>query len=220
MTRRLFVISLLLLATFGYLTRKSTAEPVPIRETLATLPYEIGQWHGRREPDYEDKIVQVLGVDEYARRTYRAPRQGWISLYIGYYASQRQGNTMHSPLNCLPGAGWTPTRQARTTLLVRERPDADATRSITINDFLIEKGLEREIVLYWYQSHDRVIASEYWGRIYTVVDAINRNRTDAAFIRIVVPVYGDSSTAISDAERRGHEFAQALFPYLGGHLPS
>jgi EpsI family protein len=220
MTRRVLTIAVLLVITSAYLARMSKAEPVPLRESLSSLPYDIGGWQGTREPDFDDKILHVLGVDDYTRRTYRLSGQGWIGLYIGYYQSQRQGDTVHSPLNCLPGAGWTPVIQERTTLMVRDNAASSSGRQITINQFVIEKGLDRQLVFYWYQSHGRVIASEYWGRIFTVADAIRRNRTDAALVRVVVPILGDENEDVLAARRRGAAFVEALFPYLGRYLPS
>jgi EpsI family protein len=221
MTRRILVVALLLVVTFGYLARKSTAEPTLIREPLATLPMQLGAWSGREAPDLEKKILDVLGVDDYTRRTYFAGSEpGWVSLYIGYYRSQRQGDTVHSPLNCLPGAGWTPISQDRATLMVKDTPTASVDREVTINRFVIQKGLERQLVLYWYQSHGRVVASEYWGRIYTVTDAIRHNRTDAALVRVIVPILGETPADVSAAQARGVRFVQTMFPYLGRHLPS
>jgi EpsI family protein len=220
MNRRILMIAVLLVATFAYLARMSTAEPVPLREPLTSLPMQFGVWKGRQAPDFEEKILAILGVDDYTRRTYFARSEpGWIGLYIGYYASQRQGDTVHSPLNCLPGAGWTPLTQDRTTITVKDTPNARADREITINRFVIQKGLDRQMVLYWYQSHGRVVASEYWGRVYTVTDAIRHNRTDAALVRVVVPILGETPEAISDAERRGIGFVQTMFPHLARHLP-
>jgi EpsI family protein len=221
MTRRILVVALLLVVTFGYLARKSTAEPTLIREPLATLPMQLGAWSGREAPDLEKKILDVLGVDDYTRRTFFAGSEaGWVSLYIGYYRSQRQGDTVHSPLNCLPGAGWTPISQDRATLMVKDTPTASVDREVTINRFVIQKGLQRQLVLYWYQSHGRVVASEYWGRIYTVTDAIRHNRTDAALVRVIVPILGETPADVSAAHARGVRFVQAMFPYLGRHLPS
>jgi EpsI family protein len=220
MNRRILVVALLLIATFGYLARKSTAEPTLMRTPLSQLPMQLGPWTGRQSPDLEPRILAVLGVDDYARRTYSARREpGWIGLYIGYYASQRQGDTVHSPLNCLPGAGWTPISQDRIAIPVKDGLTL-SDREIMINRYVIQKGLDRQLVLYWYQSHGRVVASEYWGRIYTVTDAIRHNRTDAALVRVIVPILGESSEATSAAQARGVRFVQAMFPYLGRHLPS
>jgi EpsI family protein len=139
-----------------------------------------------------------------------------VSLYVGYYASQRQGETMHSPLNCLPGAGWLPVERGRAVLPVRSAPDGPMRR-IEVNQFVIQKGLDRQAVFYWYQSRDRVIASEYWGKVYTVLDAIRYNRTDAALIRVIVPIaQGETS---GTARAAGVSFVDALFPRLVKHLP-
>jgi EpsI family protein len=221
MNRRILIIAVLLVVTFAYLARMSTAEPVPLREPLTSLPMQFGDWKGRQAPDFDDRILAVLGVDDYTRRTYySSAERGWIGLYIGYYASQRQGDTVHSPLNCLPGAGWTPVTQDRATITVKDTPNAPTDRAITINRFVIQKGLDRQMVLYWYQSHGRVVASEYWGRVYTVTDAIRHNRTDAALVRVVVPIYGETSEAVGEAERRGVGFVQTMFPHLAHYLPS
>jgi EpsI family protein len=140
-----------------------------------------------------------------------------VGLYVGYYQSQRQGDTMHSPLNCLPGAGWLPISQKRIEINVA---DEHGPRTVLVNDFVIEKGLDRQVVLYWYQSHGRVVASEYWGKIYTVVDAVRLNRSDGALVRLVVPIGANTPDAQAKAEASAVAFAQAIFPQLGRYLPS
>ena len=112
---------------------------------------------------------------------------GAVGLYVGYHDSQRQGDTIHSPLNCLPGAGWQPLEQGRITVSVRDHGTARPA-PIEVNRVVIGKGLDRQLVLYWYQSHRRVVASEYWGKVYTVLDAMRYNRTDAAMVRVITPV--------------------------------
>ena len=138
---------------------------------------------------------------------------------MGYYGTQRQGASIHSPLNCLPGAGWIPVEQGRLALNVASSPNGPR-RTIEVNRVVIEKGLDRQLVLYWYQSHDRVIASEYWGKIYTVVDAIRLNRTDAALVRVIAPIKSRDPGALEAAEPAASGFVEALFPQLGKYLPS
>ncbi len=216
---RTVIVALCLLGGTVVLARSSHTEAVPIRESLDHFPLAIGSWQGQRLQDFDQKILSVLGVDEYVNRAYVADGKPPVGLYIGYYQSQRQGDTMHSPLNCLPGAGWLPARQGRTTVETR---DEHGPRTIEINHVIIEKGLDRQVVLYWYQSHGRVVASEYWGKIYTVVDAVRLNRTDGALVRVIVPVLsvGPSADPEGDAERTALEFTRQLFPALGRHLPS
>lgn len=226
MWTRLLIIILCFGGATALLARNARSENVPPRESLASFPSTIGAWQGQPLPDFEQKILDVLGVDEYVNRLYRAPATPGdgspdgdkvVALYVGYYQSQRQGDTMHSPLNCLPGAGWLPIKQGRTQLTV---PDAQGQpRQIEINDFVIEKGLDRQVVLYWYQSHGRVVASEYWGKIYTVVDAVRLNRTDGALVRLVAPVRGSGPEAERAAQDAARAFAGALFTKLGRYLP-
>ena len=123
-------------------------------------------------------------MTDYLNRGYWEPgmNKALLGLYIGYFRSQRTGATIHSPKNCLPGAGWNPAQSS-----VYQLP-LDDGRKVPINLYLIRKGLESEVVLYWYQSHGRVVASEYWGKFYLVYDALRLNRTDAALVRITVPV--------------------------------
>jgi EpsI family protein len=215
--KRILIVCGLMLAAAGILARAERTEPVLLREPLAQLPMTVADWRGVRAPDFDKEILDVLGVDDYASRIYSRPGSPGIGLYIGYYRTQSQGDTMHSPLNCLPGAGWQPARQGRTTIDVR---DGLTTRTIEVNNFVIEKGLDRQVVLYWYQSHGRVVASEYWGKVYTVLDAMRYSRSDGALVRVVRPIAGTGAGAEQAAEKEAAAFVQALFPLLGRHLPS
>jgi EpsI family protein len=88
-----------------------------------------------------------------------------------------------------------------------------------VNRILIQRGLDRQLVLYWYQSHGRIVPSEYWGKVYTVVDAIRLNRTDAAMIRVISPVANGDAASVDAAQRATTDFVQAFFPLLGRYLP-
>jgi EpsI family protein len=204
--------------------RASKSEALPPRESLATFPLDVAAWQGRSADRFDQKTLTALGVDEYVSRIYTAPTNMSVGLYIGYYRSQREGDTMHSPLNCLPGAGWQPVKQERASVRVAMSSDGATgqprgSRDILVNRFVIQKGLQKQVVVYWYQSHGRVIASEYWGKIFTVVDAIRLNRTDAAMVRVICPVDGTGAAAETRAEQAALEFTQALFPLLGKYLP-
>jgi EpsI family protein len=203
-----------MLVTAGFLAATMRAEPVPMREPLTTCPLELSDWKGQRAPDFDQATLAVLGVDEYINRVYLDSTKRPIGLYVGYYGSQREGDTMHSPLNCLPGAGWSPLSFGRIAIPVTGA--SAAAQNITVNRYVIEKGLDRQLVLYWYQSHGRVVASEYWGKVYMVLDAIRTNRTDGAMVRVIAPIV----TTEDDAEKQAVGFAQVLYPLLGRYLPS
>jgi EpsI family protein len=217
-TRRLLLLAICFIATSLVLARAERQEIPPLRRPLSELPLTLGDWRGRVEPPFEPAIVQVLGVDDYTLRSYRPEAAGpRVGLYIGYHEEQRQGDTIHSPLNCLPGAGWIPIESRRMTLDVPE--GAGGARRIEVNRVVIERGLDRNLVFYWYQSHGRVVASEYWGKVYTVVDAIRLNRTDAALVRVTVPFERDAAGAVTAAEGAATDFVRTIFPALNDHLP-
>jgi EpsI family protein len=218
LTVRAVVLIGCFLATSAYLSHVARAEPTPIRQQLSSLPLQIGEWKGRLEPDLSPEILAVLRVDDYTARTYRRS-SGLVGLYVGYHATQRQGASIHSPLNCLPGAGWIPVSQERSTLVVNDGANGPK-RSIEVNRVEIVKGLDRQLVLYWYQSHGRVVASEYWGKAYSVYDAIRFNRTDAALVRVIAPVADGGRDEVFRAEREAVAFIESVFPLLGEYLPS
>jgi EpsI family protein len=214
---RALVVAAAMLGTALFLSKASRAEVVPPRAALATMPMRLGDWNGRRDPDLTADVLAVAGVDDYLTRTYFRPDGAIANLYIGYYYSQRQGDTIHSPLNCLPGSGWQPIEQGRRTIPVRTAPNAIDTVPIEVNRVVIGRGLERQLVIYWYQSHRRVVASEYMGKVYTVLDAVRYNRTDAALVRVVAPLRDD--LAVAAVEPATESFIQTLFPSLGQYLP-
>ena len=214
---RLVIIAVCLAGASAYLAAANRDEVIPPRTPLGGLPMRIDTWTGRREADLTPEVLAVLGADDYITRTYRAADASVVGLYIGYHQTQRQGDTIHSPLNCLPGAGWIPLEQGRKTIEVTGWPGAAAATPIEVNRVVIGKGLDRQLVLYWYQSHRRVVAGEYWGKIYTVLDSIRYHRTDAALVRVITPM-GEEGNGGADA--RAEKFVQELFPLLIPHLPS
>lgn len=206
---RLWTMILVLSASGIGLRLLSHGEAVPIEQPLSTLPLSLGTWQGRDVP-LEPKQIKAAGVDDYLSRIYVGPGQAAVLLYVGYYRSQRTGQWVHSPKNCLPGAGWEPVVSGRVNV-----PVSDLS-SVPVNQYIIENGLQREYVLYWYQAHGRVIASEYWGKIYLVLDALRLNRTDTSLVRITLPITGAHDAA---NERATLAFAQDLIARLRTVLP-
>jgi EpsI family protein len=215
MLLRASVLFLCFVGAAGLVVRAERPEPVPARTSFATFPLQLGEWQGVQQQPLEPSILKVLNVDDYLTRAYFRPDRTGVGLYVGYYGSQRQGDTMHSPLNCLPGAGWEFVSQATLPVALAAAGPASAPSTIAINRYVIRKGLDRQLVLYWYQSHGRVVASEYWGKLYLIQDAVRLNRTDGALVRVIVPITGDEGTA----ETTGINFIHELFPVLGRYLP-
>lgn len=217
MERRAIVISALLVVAAASLGWTTSAEILPEATPLVAFPMQIGSWSGKPAPDFNAELLTELGVDDYLNRMYTRTGDDIVGLYVGYYQSQRQGDTIHSPMNCLPGAGWTPVKAGRIALAVSG--NKGPAQPIEVNRYVIEKSLERQLVLYWYQSHSRVIASEYLGRIHMVLDAIRLNRTDGALVRVISPI-PEGEDAERLAERRAIEFVTEIFPLLARYLPA
>lgn len=205
---RLVVVSCTLLGAAAALTAADRREPVVPRQVLAGFPLSLDDWRGVDAAPLDLDTMRVLGVDDYVLRTY-AGGGGEVGLYVGYYRSQRQGDTIHSPMNCLPGAGWVPVSAGRLALA--------AAGGAEVNRYVIQKGEDRQVALYWYQGRGRTVASEYWSKAFLVWDAARRNRTDGALVRVLSPVARGASPA--DAERVAADFASRLFPMLGAYIP-
>ena len=209
---RRFVPALALLAgTALLLEARNRAEILPPRMEIASFPKRIGNWVGTDQPIPAD-VLAVLGPGEFLQRNYqRSPNEPPIGFFLAYFPSQRSGDTIHSPKNCLPGAGWTPIESARMQIV------APGGGSIATNRYVIAKGMDRQLVLYWYQAHGRVVANEYWAKFYLVVDAIRLNRSDGALVRVVTPLgIGESKAS---AQQRAVEFARTILPALGRYIP-
>ena len=194
MGRYWLMIVVLITATI-VVHRLSHPDAIALQKPLHEFPRVLDS---RRAHDFpiDESVLRVAAMDEYLNRTYEdvAHQQGMpISLYVGYYKSQLSGRSIHSPRNCLPGAGWEPESR---TILQLQLPEG---RKAPVNLYSVRKGLDRELVLYWYQSNDRIIASEYWAEIYLVLDAVRYHRSDAALIRIVTPIWPDERSAYERA---------------------
>jgi len=216
MLTRAALLLLISLASAATIARVGRTEPRHERAALATLPLDIGEWRGRNEAPFDGKTLAVLGVDDYLTRTY-VDADGPVGVYVGYWASQQQGDTMHSPLNCLPGSGWEPI--SKRALDVRVPDGAAGEREVAINRYLVERAGDRELVLYWYQGRGRVVANEYLSRIFQVADAVRFHRSDGAIVRLMIHAPPEDAGARA-AERLGSRFVAALFPWLGHSLPS
>ena len=216
MIARIGIVGVLLLCSAAVIAKASRIEAVPPRMPFADFPLHIASWQGQPTEPLTDAVLKVLNADDHLSRFYRA-KDGYVGMFIAYYSSQRQGDSMHSPLNCLPGAGWQPI--AKSYLPIQVTDAAGRQSEILVNRYVIEKGLDQQVVLYWYQSHGRVIANEYRSKIFMVYDAARLNRSDAALVRVTSPRLG-SESGFQNAEARTVEFVKAMFPTLERFLPS
>lgn len=209
--RHWLLIALLLIATFGVRDRLGASPSVPLRESLNAFPDQVGTWRLISQPAMTDDVVQVLNADDYTLRIYQNPAGAQAQFFVAYYRTQRAGESMHSPKNCLPGAGWEPI-QSDTI------PFPAAGGDVHINRYVVEKGTDRDLALYWYQAQGRIIASEYAGKFYLIWDAMRTGRRDGAIVRVLLPL-GPHET-IDGATREGLSLANPALPMLNHFLPN
>jgi EpsI family protein len=178
---------------------------------VASMPHQLATWRGTDVP-LDSDILETLGKGDFLLRTYHEDSSplSQVDLFMAYFRSQRAGDTIHSPQNCLPGSGWFPLESTRITLTL------PGHGPFAVNRYLVVKGDDRTLLLYWYWAHNRGVASEYWAKFYLVSDAIRLSRGDGAMIRVSTPLRGETAEA---AQRRLVAFAQELGPLINTYVP-
>jgi EpsI family protein len=215
-TARVLILCICLLAGAGLMARDRGPIVIPPRESLFTLPMEIGSWRGENMGDLSNGQRSMLRVSDYVSRSYEKPDGASVGVYVSYHPD----GGFHSPLNCLPGSGWIPVKRERLDLAVRASEDSVDRVSIHINRIIVLKGSDKYVVLYWYQGCGRVIASEYWGLIYGMIDKMRLGRTDAGLVRIISPAESLEPAAEEAAGKNASDFAGVLFPMLSRYIPN
>jgi EpsI family protein len=207
------VLTIVLLAQAAVFYSYSRGEHIPSEKPLASFEIPSARWTPIRELPIDDETRQVLNADDTLWRAYRNRETGDVlSLFVAYFASQRTGKTPHSPKNCLPGSGWTPSEAG--TIKISQSSESGP---ITVNRYVVSRGENQSVVLYWYQGHGRVIASEYEAKIYTVLDSFRYKRSDTSLIRVVqMVVEGNTQRATDEAVSFVKAFFQPLREYLPG----
>jgi len=218
---RFWVVVSLLLAATVVLRVRGDVDRVPPSQPLNEMPETIGQWSAVDIPLDAD-VLAVLGKGVFLNRVYSVPRatdapkneapEPAIGLFIGYFPTQRTGQSIHSPQHCLPGAGWTFEKSGTTAIKSNDGKD------IQVGEYIISDGTVKAEVLYWYRSHGRSIADDYQAKLYTLADSIRYSRTDAALVRIITQLAPGESPAT--AHERAVSFAEQMNPLLPAFIPN
>ncbi len=209
---KFWTILVLLLLTAFVLESRGDTDRVVHSEPLSNMPSAFGNWTAKDLP-LDDATLEVLGKGDFLNRiytNYAQPAPG-VSLFIGYFPTQRTGQTMHSPQNCLPGAGWTFDSKKYVDIKdVNGKP-------YRVGEYLISNADTKQFVIYWYQAHGRSIPNEYVAKLHMVTDAIRTNRTDGAIVRVITPVMPNEP--LEAAEDRAIHFTQQMAPNLPRFIP-
>ena len=217
---RLWVVVVLMCFTALVLHVRGDVDRVPYSRPLSELPMAIGSRSAIDVP-LDDETLAILGNGIFLNRNYLPEPnhpaaslgdRAQIQLYIAYFPTQRSGQSIHSPQNCLPGAGWTIESSQ-----ITQFADAQGIQ-YQANDDLITNGSSTQEVLYWYQMHGQSIANDYKAKLYTLANSIRYGRTDAALVRIITPVFPSEDRA--SARDRALGFARQIVPLLPAYVPN
>jgi len=204
---RAFLAALVLVggifATHSFSPKVAATPHWPLRE----FPSNIGFTHSEDRP-FETQVVRAVGADDYINRVYLGSKPP-IELYVGYYKDQRSGDRIHSPKNCLPGSGWEPVHSSRVQI------GSESGVPVLVNGYLVAQGTRRNMVLYWYQSHGRIVASEYLAKFLLIADGLKNRPTDGAMVRI----WTTAADGEASAQARAADFARRVYPQIEEFLP-
>ncbi len=208
------VSCLFLLCAAGIATYFISArhEVLPDRRLFATFPAVMGEWRGHSS-SLDVDIERALGLTDYVYSDFVKKGVPAVNLYVAYYASQRNGLSPHSPSVCIPGNGWQIIDLQRTSY-----SDNETKVSLPLNRVVVARGREKQLVYYWFEERGKKIANEYVSKMYLLRDAILKNRTDGALVRLTTTILPGEREG--DADKRLQEFTKIVVPNLAGYLPS
>lgn len=218
-----WVVAVLLLSSLILVYARGDSDEAPESAPLNQLPTALQNWRGTEIP-ISATTLEVLGRGDFLNRVYTQARplanDGSssplnavpVQLFIGYFPTQRTGQAIHSPQNCLPGSGWTFLSSGVTAF-------TDQTgKTYQVGDYIISDGRYKQEVLYWYQTHGRSIASDYAAKAHMLWDSIRLGRTDAALVRVITPI--EPFDTKSSAHDRVVHFAKLVTPLLPAYVPN
>lgn len=208
---RALISCVLLVGAFFALHLRSGAEPVPVRKSFDSFPHVLGGWRGQEDSALPPQILDMLKATDYLMRRYVDSGGHNTWLYVAYWQAQRKGSDIHSPKNCLPGGGWEPVEASRLTIALPA-----PYGPITVNQYLIQKDNQMQVVIYWFQAQGTVVAGELDAKIQMIRSAIMTNRTDGVLVRVSTPVAG----SVPETTERLVHYVQTLYPTLSEYLPN
>ncbi|MBM9538160.1 exosortase C-terminal domain/associated protein EpsI [Desulfobulbus alkaliphilus] len=208
---RCFVVLLLIAACFFLLRDVTGTHRTPIKQSLAYFPATLGEWQAVASRQSSQAVIDMLKVDDYIEYDYVGPAGPPVNFYAAFYESVGTGGGYHSPRNCIPGGGWG-IDSVRTVEII----PAGSSEPVRVTEMIIRNRNEYQVVTFWYQNRGRIIHSEYWEKIYQVLDAILLKRRDGTFVRLLAPApEGDIEEAAATLRR----FAALAITELDNYLP-
>ena len=198
------VAALLVVAWFVSYTAAPAAPPHA--PDLGGIPFTLAAWSGEPAPPLDPETAAALNADQYVHRYYSDGR-ALVEMDIAYYGQPRVGSNMHSPLNCLPGTGWSVSD-------VHIVPVTSLAGTWPVRQMIVSRSDTRFAMTYWYQNRQRIIGEELKARLHLLGDAVRRRPTDGGVVRLLMPVEGDPSAHHATMA----QFASELMPEIARRL--
>ncbi|MFV0473755.1 MAG: VPLPA-CTERM-specific exosortase XrtD [Pikeienuella sp.] len=167
------------------------------RSPLILFPREAGEWRSGPAQVLNPDVEAVLAADDYHGATFISnDRAAPVDLFIAYYERQTEGAGIHSPEVCIPAGGWEMSRIEPSAI------ELDIGRGETarfkVNRAVIQKGLNKQLVYYWFEGRGRRMTNDYLAKAATVIDALTRGRTDGGLIRVITPILSGEPESAAD----------------------
>ena len=208
-----FIVAIILLgATLAFSQGINFRERIPVMKSFDLFPVQVGEWSGTRH-GMEQRFVDSLDLSVYVIIDYHNPKDKVINLYVAYYESQRKGESIHSPATCLPGSGWLFRDAGAITLYT---PGYNPG-SIKVNRAYMEKLGSKQLSYYWFPQRGRILNNAYQLKVFAFWDALTKQRTDGALVRLITPVL--ESEELKQADARLQKFTQMIVPVLEEYIP-
>lgn len=206
------VAATFLLITFGLSYGVEFREKIPMTRSFSQFPLEIGEWSGTRL-SMEKMFIDTLDLSDYVMIDFKDREGRHVDFYVAYYESQRKGESIHSPETCLPGGGWTFDAAGTGRIPMPSNPKS----VMPVNRAVMQKGAYRQLAYYWFPMRGRILTNAYQLKIYTFWDALTRQRTDGALVRVITPLY--ENEPLASAEKRLQGFVTEIVPVLDQFIP-
>ena len=184
-------------------TRQATIAASSMRQpSLTNLPLSLNDWEGAEAAPLDAETAKILAADQYLHRYY-VGEDGEVELDVAYYSQRRVGASMHSPLNCLPGNGWTVSSSRDLTLPTPQGPRV-------VRELTVRRNKALFAMAYWYQSRERVLTGELATRFQLLTDSLRQRPADVGLVRVMTPLKNEGAS-----ERKAvSSFATTLIPQL------
>jgi exosortase D (VPLPA-CTERM-specific) len=206
-----FILSVVLLgATLDVAQGVEFREAVPMNKSFKEFPMQVGPWTGTRHL-MELQIIETLDLTDYIMADYTDETGKAVNFYVAYYESQRKGESIHSPETCLMGGGWQFRQAGRSSMTL------DNGKHLPLNRAVIEKEPIQQVSYFWFPSRDRILTNLVEMKWFNFWDALTRQRTDGALVRVITLIYPDETSA--QAEERLKMFIKDIYPVLPEFLP-